>query len=55
MDMAKEIGAAHEYLELARGVDVDRDLQWKVFGEANPYGFDAVVCTVPCSLYLVWR
>ncbi|KAF5352209.1 hypothetical protein D9758_009186 [Tetrapyrgos nigripes] len=47
MDMAKNIDAAHEYLELERnGSDADRDLQWKAFREANPYGFDAVVeCT----------
>jgi D-arabinitol dehydrogenase (NADP+) len=49
MDMAKEIGAAHEYLELARGAEVDRDLQWKEFKEANPDGFDAVVSTVLCN------
>ncbi|KAF5352208.1 hypothetical protein D9758_009185 [Tetrapyrgos nigripes] len=47
MDMAKNIDAAHEYLELDRsGSDADRDLQWKTLGEANPYGFDAVIeCT----------
>ncbi|KAK7437494.1 hypothetical protein VKT23_018565 [Stygiomarasmius scandens] len=40
MDMAKQIGAADEYLELDRN---SAEEQWKAFKAANPYGFDAVV------------
>ncbi|THU83064.1 NADP+-dependent D-mannitol dehydrogenase [Dendrothele bispora CBS 962.96] len=40
MDVAREVGAAHEYLELDRN---DAEGQWKSFKSANPYGFDVVV------------
>ncbi|KAF5350786.1 hypothetical protein D9758_010330 [Tetrapyrgos nigripes] len=42
MDMAKQVNAADEYLELERDQSEAKE-QWKAFKKANPYGFDAVV------------
>jgi D-arabinitol dehydrogenase (NADP+) len=43
MDIAKNLEAGDEYIELVRGDSVAQDEQWKKLKEENPYGFDVVV------------
>ncbi|KAH9941192.1 NADP+-dependent D-mannitol dehydrogenase [Epithele typhae] len=40
MDVAKQLNAAHEYVELDRAAP---EAQWAALKEANPHGFDVVV------------
>ena len=53
MDVARQIGAAHEYLELDRD---DAQEQWRAFKTANPYGFDAVVGVISFDFFMkhIW-
>ena len=40
MDVARQLGAADEYIELDRAAP---QAQWDALKQANPYGFDVVV------------
>ena len=42
MDLAKQLDAGTEYIELERE---NPQSQWKQLKQANPYGFDVVVST----------
>ena len=43
MELAKELGAGDEYVELERGEGNVKESQWERLRKENPYGFDVVV------------
>ena len=46
MDLAKQLDAGNEYIELDRA---NPQAQWDALKQANPYGFDVVVSWLWCN------